>query len=152
MERDLRKQNQFPWEGQSAPTLLQRACKQTAPLSILASGGLKPGSMFNRKQTFTALDTFLFYYCQDEKAILAQQATSKIFPKNNSVQNRSFSEFKKKKEKNLYMSLKPIPKHKSKTNSILDISSRRHTLFPSHWGAWNEMSAVLPMHTMRQQL
>lgn len=48
------------------------------------------------------------------------------------------------------MSLKPIPKHKSKTNSILDISSRRHTPFPSRSGAWNEMSAVLPMHKMRQ--
>lgn len=30
------------------------------------------------------------------------------------------------------MSLKPISKHKSKTNFILDISSRRYTPFPSH--------------------
>lgn len=68
------------------------------PLFIFAFAAPRLGSSCNMKQTFTALDTFLFYYCQSEKATLAQQATSKIFPKNNSVQNRSVSEFKKKKE------------------------------------------------------
>lgn len=46
-------------------------------------------------QASTALDTVLFYYGKGEKATSAQQATSKIYPKNNSVQNRSASELKK---------------------------------------------------------
>lgn len=149
-ERDLRKQNPSPWEGQLSTNSVTRGlCRHIpAPQHILVPAAPRLRSSCNRKQTFTALDTFLIYYCQGEKATKAQQATSKIFPKNNSVQNRSVSEFLKK-ERNLYMSLKPIPKHKRKTNSILDISSR-HTPFPSPWGAWNEMSAVLSMHKMHQ--
>lgn len=41
------------------------------------------------KASATALDMVLFYYGKGEKATLAQQATRKIYPKNNSVQNRS---------------------------------------------------------------
>lgn len=42
------------------------------------------------------------------------------------------------------MSLKPIPKHKSKTNSILDISGHSHTPLPPEsmeWDVWSPFHA-----------
>lgn len=55
--------------------------------------GRRGGS--GRQGAGRALDTVLFYYGKGEKATSAQQATSKIYPKNNSVQNGSASELKK---------------------------------------------------------
>ena len=45
---------------------------------------------------FPVLHTFLFYYGKGENATFSTTATSNIYPKNNSVQNRSVSELKKK--------------------------------------------------------
>lgn len=60
-----------------------------------AREGARAGGAGTAEQASTALDTVLFYYGKGEKATSAQQATSKIYPKNNSVQNRSASELKK---------------------------------------------------------
>lgn len=50
-------------------------------------------------RTVPVLHTLLLYYGEGENATFSTTATSKIYPKNNSVQNRSVSEFKKKKKK-----------------------------------------------------
>lgn len=66
-------------------------------------------------QTAPVLHTFLFYYGKGENATFSTTATSNIYPKNNSVQNRSVSEFKKKKKKKtLHEFLDPILKQEEK--------------------------------------
>ena len=75
-------------------------------------------------QTAPVLHTFLFYYGKGENATFSTTATSNIYPKNNSVQNRSVSELKKKKKtkkkqknkkkKTLHEFLDPILKQEEK--------------------------------------
>lgn len=56
-------------------------------------------AMTQRHLTASALHTSLVYYGKGENATFSTTTTSKIYPKNNSVQNRSVSELKKKKKK-----------------------------------------------------
>jgi hypothetical protein len=84
-------------------------------------------------QTAPVLHTFLFYYGKGENATFSTTATSKIYPKNNSVQNRSVSEFKKKKNKerkkeNLYMSFKSYFKTEKKKTKNKKNKNQIH-----HW-------------------
>lgn len=65
----------------------------------------------------------LFYYGKGENATFPTTATGNIYPKNNSVQNRAASEFKKKekkekKKKPLHEFLNPILKHKRNKSII----------------------------------
>lgn len=50
------------------------------------------------EQAGPVLHTFLFYYGKGENATFSTTATGKIYPKNNSIQNRSVSELKKKQK------------------------------------------------------
>lgn len=61
------------------------------------SSGLDKNSNSGTNRTVPVLHTLLLYYGEGENATFSTTATSKIYPKNNSVQNRSVSEFKKKK-------------------------------------------------------
>lgn len=67
------------------------------------NSNLTPGTSYSHRdsnsrmdQTAPVLHTFLFYYGKGENATFSTTATSNIYPKNNSVQNRSVSELKKK--------------------------------------------------------
>lgn len=77
--------------------------------------------------------TFLFYYGKGENTTFPTMATGNIYPKNNSVQNRAASEFKKKKgkekKKPLHEFLNPILKHK-RNKSIIGCTAPVHRPLP----------------------